>query len=305
MIFLSLGVRCRLLALAFICLTAFLPNANAADRVAQGDLVRIGMIGSLFRDVPPGTVMVMMQPFGMLMKSQTGVNGEIIPGGDVGQLGQQLSDNKLQLAVFHGFEFAWARLKHPELRPLVVAINEQYHLHAQLVVAADSPAACLHDLEGKTLALPHQTREHCFLYLQRRCLDCKKPPESLFSKITNPPNVEDALDDVVDGVVQVAVVDGVALDCYKRRKPGRFVRLKVVERSEPFPAAVIAYRPGVLDEATLNRFRDGMINANKNPLGKQLLTLWKLTGFEPIPADYEQTLAATAKAYPPEPGTLK
>src|SRR5207302_5268891 len=113
------------------------------------------------------------------------------------------------------------------------------------------------------LALPNQTREHCQMFLRRNCLQCKKEPAKFFSKITNPANVEDALDDVFDRVVQVCVVDGVSLDCYKRRKPGRFAKLKIVYSSETFPAAVVAFRPGILDEATLKRFRDGMIHANR------------------------------------------
>jgi hypothetical protein len=71
-----------------------------------------------------------------------------------------------------------------------------------------------------------------------------------------------------------------------------------VEKSETVPAAVVAYLPGTVDETTLNRFRDGMINANKSPLGRQFMALWKLTGFEPIPQDYEETLDNILKTYP-------
>jgi ABC-type phosphate/phosphonate transport system substrate-binding protein len=121
---------------------------------------------------------------------------------------------------------------------------------------------------------------------------------NFFGKITNPATVEDALDDVVDGVAQVCVVDSVALDCYKRRKPGRFAKLKIAHSSEIFPAAVVAYRTEILDEATRARFRDGMMNANRTARGRWLMTLWKLTGFEPVPPDYDRTLTEIAKAYP-------
>src|SRR5207244_6848780 len=63
----------------------------------------------------------------------------------------------------------------------------------------------------------------------RRSSDLK----TFFPKITSPENTEDALDDVVDGVVQAAVVDRAGLEAYKRRKPGRFNRLKEVARSQP------------------------------------------------------------------------
>ena len=72
-----------------------------------------------------------------------------------------------------------------------------------------------------------------------------------------------------------------------------------------FPAAVIAYRPGILDEATLKKFRDGMLGADQTILGKQMLTLWKLTAFAPVPDDYDQTLLDIVKTYPAPTATAK
>ena len=41
-----------------------------------------------------------------------------------------------------------------------------------------------------------------------------------------------------------------------------------------------------------------MMNANRTALGRRLMTLWRLTGFEQVPPDYDQTLADIVKAYP-------
>jgi ABC-type phosphate/phosphonate transport system substrate-binding protein len=272
------------------------PNAEETHRHTSS--VRIGMIASLFSDVPAATVMAMMQPFAALMEAQTGVGGELVACGDADNLGQQLTEDKVQLGVFHGVEFGWARRKYPELRPLVIAVNQQRYLRAYLLVRVDSKLDTLADLQHKTLAIPQQTREHCQLFLRRRCLECKKEPASFFAKITTPANLENALDDLVDGLVQACLADDVGLDCYNRRKPGRFAKLKIVQSSEVFPAAVIAFRPGILEAATLQRFREGMIQANRTPAGRQLMTLWKLTGFEQVPPDYDQTLTEIVKVYP-------
>ena len=275
-----------------------LTPVNARDRSTHPGTVRIGVISSLFNDVPKATVMAMMQPFAAMIKAQTGVSGELVPCGDADNLGQQLMDDKVQLGVFHGIEFAWARQKYPELRPLVLAINQQRYLRAHIVVGADTKASTLGDLQDKTLALPIQTWQHCHLFLRRRCLEFKKEPANFFAKITKPANIEDALDDVVDGVAQVCVVDGVSLDCYKRRKPGRFAKLKILQSSEIFPAAVVAFRTAVLDDVMRARLRVGLMNANRTALGRELMTLWKLTGFEQVPPDYDQTLTEIVKAYP-------
>ena len=117
--------------------------------------------------------------------------------------------------------------------------------------------------------------------------------------MTAPETLEDEIDDVVDGAVQATAVDTLALDAYKRRKPGRSSRLKEIQKSQLFPAPVIAYQPGAQDDATLARFRDDLVRTNQNADGQRLLNLWKLTGFEVVPDNYEKELTAIAKTYPP------
>jgi ABC-type phosphate/phosphonate transport system substrate-binding protein len=104
---------------------------------------------------------------------------------------------------------------------------------------------------------------------------------------------------VVDGVVQAAAVDRAALEAYKRRKPGRFAQLKPIAHSEPFPPPVVVYKQGALDEATLQRFRRGLFNAARTERGQMMLTLFHLTAFDPVPADFNQVLQTTRKEYPP------
>jgi ABC-type phosphate/phosphonate transport system substrate-binding protein len=273
-------------------------RGRAEETPGPGD-VRIGLVSSLFRDTPESLIQLMTKPLKSLMESQTGMSGTLAAGGDASHLGKQLQDDRFQLAVFHGVEFAWVRQKHPELKPLVVAIRDGRPMHAILMVRDDSGIASVADLTGKSLAVCRQCREHCRLFIERRCEACGKPYNQLCSKVTTPCDSEDALDDVVDGVVQAAVVDGAALERYKKDKPDRFAKLKAAQRSEPFPPAVIAYKPGVLSEKILERFRDGLINAHKNTKGKQLLNMCRITCFEAVPDDYEQMLVAIAKAYPP------
>ena len=291
----TIGVLALILGLA---MTAFVPS-RADEGIREGDTVRIGMVNTLFKDVPESTMMAMMQPFGAVMRSQTGVGGQLVPGGDADKLGRQIADGKIHLGVLHGIEYAWIRLRYPEIRPLVVAVNHYRHLRAHFVVNARDPAEKLEGMQDKILALPAKTREHCLLFLERRCKEAKRSPATFFAKVTTPPNVAEALDDVVDGVAQVTLADAVALNWFKEQKPGRYAKLRILESSEAFPAGVIVFRPGTIDEKTLDKFRSGMINANRTILGRELLTLWHLSAFEPVPDDYEQTLSDIVKVYPP------
>ena len=271
--------------------------AGEKDAIPTAPL-RIAMVNSLFPDTPEATVDAMMQSFAAILESQTGLVGTLTTWGDAVQLGKMLTEDKVHLGVFPGIDFGWARQKCPTIRPLVIAVNQHRQLRALVLVQADAKIEKLADLQGKAFALPQNTREHCHLFLERSLQATGHEPKKLFAQITRPPTIEDALDDVVDNIVQGVLVDGVALDCYQRRKPGRFSKLKIVEKSEIFPPAVVAYRPGALDDATLAKFRDGMINANKGVPGRQFMTLWNMTGFEPMPADYDQIVEASVKVYP-------
>jgi ABC-type phosphate/phosphonate transport system substrate-binding protein len=275
------------------------PRHVGAEESPSANSIRIGLVSSLFRDTPESLIQLMTRPLKSLMESQTGMSGTLIPGGEARSLGRQLQDDKFQLAVFHGVEFAWVRQKHPELKPLVIAVRDGRPMYACLVVAHDSKVSALADLQGKSVALNRQNREHCRLFIERRCEACGKCCQEFFSKVTTPADAEDALDDVVDGVVDAALVDGAAFDRYKRVKADRFANLKLAVRSEPFPNAVVAYKPGVLSDETLQRFRNGLITANQNAKGKQLLNMCRITCFEAVPRDYEQMLVNIAKAYPP------
>lgn len=287
--------------LAALVLAAVVLAGMAKAREAVPPAVRIGVVSSLFRDKPEPMVKLMLTPLRALMETQTGLSPQLAAAADAESLGKQLATKEAQLGVFHGFEFAWARQKHPDLKPLMVTVSYQRELRAYLVVAKDSKAACFADLKGKTVALPQGSKEHCHLFVERRNRDDKQQPAAPFARMAGAAHGEEALDDVVDGVVEAAVVDWLALDCFKKRKPGRFARLKTVQQSELFPAGVIAYLPGVLDEAALGRFRDGMLKAGETERGKQLLTYCQLVGFESVPKDYDRLLDEILKAYPPPP----
>jgi ABC-type phosphate/phosphonate transport system substrate-binding protein len=298
-----LQLQHRALGLATLTLAwAVAPAAARAQDKPFTGTVKIGMVSTLFKDVSPAMVQIMMPPFQALMRAQTGLEGEVVTVGDAQDLGSRLHDGKVELGVFHGFEFAWAQDKYPDLRPLVIAVNHKRVLHAYVVVREDSTAADLADLKGQAVAVPRKSREHCMLFLDRACRQLKSEPKDFFGTLVAHGSTEEALDDLLRDKVQAALVDSVSLDTYEQLKPGCFARLKVLKQSEPFPSSVVAYRLGALDPVTLGKFRDGMINANQNPRGKELMTMWRLSAFENVPADYQQALSAILRAYPPPGG---
>jgi ABC-type phosphate/phosphonate transport system substrate-binding protein len=264
--------------------------------------VRIGLLETMFPDIPEKSVKASIDQFREIMERETGHTGESVTLKTYTEVAQQLVKNKIQLGALHGFEYAWIRPKYGDLRPLVVAVNQQTYIHAIIVVQANGAARGFPELKGQTIAIPEHTKEDNRLFLERLCKQAGEPPDRYFAKTTKPASVEDALDDVVDGVVSAALVDSVSLDRYRSRKPTRFARLRELKKSPPFPPTAVIYQTGALEEATLARFRKALVNLNRGAEGKEVLTTWKLTGFEPVPNDYDRRLEEIAAAYPPPQG---
>jgi ABC-type phosphate/phosphonate transport system substrate-binding protein len=285
-------------------LAGLVTGRPAAGEDPKGGKITIGLTDTLFRDNLEARSEKAARPFKSLLESQTGLSGEVVPNLKPEDLARQLKDGKLQLAIFQGFEFAWAREKDPDLKPLMIAVNQKPHLLATVVVRDNSGAASLADLKGKTIAAPRRAREHCQLFLDRRCEALGKPPREVFAKVLTPAAAEEAVDAVVNGQVDAALTDAIFLDWYEKHKPARFARLKVVEKSAVFPAVAIVYRAGALDDATLGKLHKGMLSAKDNPRGVELMTLCQMTSFEPVPDDYDKLLTEIAKKYP-APGKSK
>ena len=137
----------------------------------------------------------------------------------------------------------------------MVAINQQVYVHSLVVTKAGGAIRDFATLKGQSLAVPEHTTPSCRLFLERLCLKGGEDMSRYFTKTTKPANVEVALDNVVDGVVEATVVDSVGFSGYQGRKPARAARLREVEQSPPFPPTALLHRPGVLEEETLEHFR--------------------------------------------------
>jgi ABC-type phosphate/phosphonate transport system substrate-binding protein len=262
------------------------------------DKIRIGIVCSLFRDRPESAVRIAMPPFQEWLRRQTGLPVDLVLPMPARKLAEQLDRNEIQLGIFQGVEFAWVQQKNPKLRALAIAVNHHRYRQAHLLVPQKSAAACWADLKGKALAVPRRSREHCWLFVERHCRDAGLESSRFFARIARPANVEDALDDLIDGAVQAAVVDSVGLDAYQRRKPGRFAKLKDLGKSESFPDTVIAFHGKALAERTQRIVRDALLKSGKESSGRRVLVLWMLTAFEPVPSDFDRALSDIRKAYP-------
>jgi ABC-type phosphate/phosphonate transport system substrate-binding protein len=295
----------RLLARGAVALLIALVPAVASwpaggEEALTGGSVRVGVVHTLFPDWPEALIPLRIRPFKALLDSQSGVNSQFTVAANADELARRLMDGKDQFGVFHGIEFAWVRQKYPKLQALVVAVPRK-ELRACLVVRRDSAVCAAADLKGKPLALPCHAREHCRVFLRNLCRGCGESPQHFFT-LSSPANFEQALAFVLNGRVQAAVIDGCMLEWFREHDGDRSAQLKTVQESPAFPGGVIVYCQDKLTEAQCERLRDGLLAAGNNDHGAKVLDLCQISRFEPAAKDYDASLEAIVKSYPPEDG---
>jgi ABC-type phosphate/phosphonate transport system substrate-binding protein len=297
------GPRIRLSSIGFFllatCPVLFLGLLSIQGSQGKGSILRIGSSGSLTSSSSSVKEEDAMETLRSFLKEETGMENKIVREKNWQEVVDKLVKQELQIGVFQGYEFAWAQQKEPSLKPLMLTVKVQRYPRAFVIVKGDNKATDFAGLEGQSLSIPSTSVGFPQLFVEREALAKGKKLEAFFSKITRPEEPEDAIDDVVDGIVQASTVDQAVLEAYKRRKPGRFARLKQVAQSEPFPPPVIAYKDKDLDAATLETFRNGLIKASTTERGKKMLNMFRLTAFEVVPDDFSKVLEATRKKYPP------
>ncbi len=272
------------------------PRATAAEPVVPVSPVtmRIGLPESMFSGLPQAVVQRASKPFQTMLEKQSGLKGEVVVGRDYADLTDQLRTGKLEVAVFHGFEYAWVK-QHPELLPLVIAApNNQ--IQACLVVNVNSKIKGAHELKGDCVAIPGGTKAHCQLYFDR--LKASLPVGTCGLAKLKGKSIEDALDAVSDEACPAVLVDAGTLVAYQKLKPGAGEQLKILAQSETFPPAVIVYRKDAFKAGTTKNVRDGLVKCVDTVEGQLLTSLWRLKGFEDATSQYQTELDKCLKAYP-------
>jgi ABC-type phosphate/phosphonate transport system substrate-binding protein len=272
--------------------------ATATEAIPSGQLIRVGFPSALFRDVPEVLIQAAATPFKKTLYKQLGLHGDMVVVPDYKVLAEQLRDGKLELAVFHGFEYAWIK-DTPGIVPLVVTQPLCGRVQACLIVREDCPATAPHQLTGACIALPRGTKAHCWMFLERLRSDPAVHPNDCCPSNAANQSAEEALDAVVAGTCKAAMVDIATFQAYKELKPGLAKRLKVLAESRPLPPAVIVWRKGALTPEQIAKIRDGLLSCHKTPIGRAFTNFWQLECFREVTPDYLALVEDCAKHYPP------
>jgi ABC-type phosphate/phosphonate transport system substrate-binding protein len=275
----------------------FLPRGQASDPAANKPAqLKLGMLESMFRDINPGMVQAMSRPFRSLFERQTGYSGDVELVADANTLATKLQNQELNLGVFHGFEYAQIRQRHPNLKPLCVSMPQSRTCQACVIVHKECKAECLKDLHDHHIVIPRGIKAHCLAFAEKARSGLPNSVAKLLPKPTQ--TTEELLNEIATNCNGAALVDVGSYNGYLNLQPGAAKHLRVLCQSEVFPVSVITYRENSVDEEVIAKIKAGLIGANRTAQGKPLMMLWNLKGFEDVPADYEAQLDAILKAYP-------
>jgi len=253
--------------------------------------VEIGMPESLFQGIPRVFREAGAKPFLKLMKDSTGIEGHINFEADAMTLAAKINDGKIQLGVFQGHEFAWAKAKYKDLTPIAVA-DPMRPVQAFCVVHWNCNAKNIDALKGGMIALPPIHRDYCAMFLAREMKNEKFKGQLIAA------TASDAIFDVIEEKCACTVVDCATLKFFQNNNPGSFKMIKVLCESNIFPNACIAVKKGQMPEATVAKFKKALLSSKDLPGGRPMLAAWKLNGFVNVPDSYEAELNEVLKVYP-------
>lgn len=284
----------------YALLAAVLAFAATLTTVSADDnpTVNIGIIDSVFVgadvDKEEKNMMAEMQPFTDLIEKRTKLNGQFRVIRGVPAMIKGFQDKKIQIAVMHSWEYGWLHEKVENCRPLMVAVQDTLTLKAEVLVRQDNAAKSLTDLKGQKMSVPQRPQAHALFYVERTV---GQSMDKFFQK-QEVRNTDDAIEAVIDGAAQVTVVGNAALDVYRERKPGRFKRLRVLEESPAIAPTVIVYNIFEANDEVIKNFRESLFSADQTAEGKQTLNLWRISGFQDVPRDFDSQVADLIKRYP-------
>jgi len=266
---------------------------------AQEPAVRAGFSQSLRRETDAAGLKAQLQMMGELLRSQAEVAAEFEASPDHAALGRQLEAGEVKLAVVAGIEYGWLKQQGAKIRPLCLACNESIRTRALLLVRSQGGPQSVAELKGKPLAMARGTKNHCYLFLDKTLRDAGQEPAGFLTRAAADANADGVIEAVLEGEAEAAVVDGVAWDVYRARKPGRAARLCILKESCHFPTTAIIYAAGATGDRELARkVRDGLTTAHDRPGGMQRLVLLRITRFMTVPDEYEQVVTEALKEFP-------
>jgi len=149
-------------------------------------------------------------------------------------------------------------------------INGEQVYYSDLIVPADSDAASMADLKGKTFAFTDPMSFTGRVYPTDLLQQIGADPDTFFDQTFFTYSHDRAIESVAAGIADGAAVDSLVLDYAVQRNPDILERVKVIHRSQPFGIPPVVVPPD-LPPRQKQRLQDTLLSMHENPRGRAIL----------------------------------
>jgi phosphonate transport system substrate-binding protein len=149
-------------------------------------------------------------------------------------------------------------------------INGELAYYSELIVPADSDAASMVDLKGKTFAFTDPMSFTGRVYPTDLIQQLGADPDKFFDQTFFAYSHDRAIESVAAGIADGAAVDSLVLDYAVQREPDILEKVKVIHRSKPFGIPPVVVPPN-LPPRQKQRLQDTLLSMHENPRGRGIL----------------------------------
>ena len=193
-----------------------------------------------------------------------------------------LNSGSIDFAWICGYPFVQPR--EPEiLRLMAVPIYRGApRYHSYIIVHRDSPYKRMDDLRGQVFAFSDPDSNSGFLYPLALLSERKESLETFFRQTFFTFNHAETVQAIAEQVADGGAVDSYIWEFLAATRPEITKETRIIKRSPSFGFPPLVSRIGA-KAATVKRMQEVLLEMNHNPVGKNLLTDFKLDGFGNFP----------------------
>lgn len=201
-------------------------------------------------------------------------------GSDYREINDMLGLGQLEVGIVCAGAYADPRLSkvcEPLLVPLLMGAGSTYQSY--IVVRDEDPSRRLEDLQGASFVFTDSLSLTGYIYPVSRLSGLGRAPGTYFSKVSFSHSHDRSLTMVVEGSVRAAAVDSSVYKVWLDRHPAEARRLRILERSEPFPAPPIVVQAS-LPSSEKEALRRAFLDLPDSEDGRAILAKIGWTGFQ-------------------------
>ena len=201
-------------------------------------------------------------------------------GGDYREINDMLGLGQLDVGIVCAGAYADPRLCRvcePLVVPLLIGSGSTYQSY--LVVQAQNPARSLEDLKGASFEFTDSLSLTGYIFPVARLCALRQKPGAFFRTVAFSHSHDRSLSLVADGTVDAAAVDSTVFKVWTENHPRQARHLRILERSEPFPAPPIVVEDQ-LSSSGKEALHAAFLDLTSTKAGQAILKEIGWTGFQ-------------------------